>query len=436
MKLLASLVAILCVGLVEINAGSVPAQEGKHWALIVAGSNGYYNYRHQADACHAYQILHKHGIPDERIVVMMYDDIANNSANPVPGTIINHPDGVDVYAGVPKDYVGKDVTPDNFLNILSGNANAMQGIGSGKVIASGPNDHVFVNFVDHGAPGLIAFPSEELYADHLLTTLTSMSSNQQFKQMLIYLEACESGSMFKNLSNNLNIYATTAANGKESSYAIYYDKLRRTYLGDVYSVKWMEDSDIENLNKESIRDQFKIVKQETNTSHVEEFGDLRISLETVGLFQGLNDHVEPVAHRKMPSFGVQSDAVPSEDVPLAILKHRLADASSRQEALRLRREINLLNQRNNAIRKSMANIVSSAADSNSDVGSLMTSRHDITDYECYRTAVKAYNTHCWDIHTHDAALRELHKLVNLCENGLPISTIVRSIEDVCSMVIY
>ena len=32
----------------------------------------------QADVCHAYQILHKHGIPDENIVVMMYDDIAYN----------------------------------------------------------------------------------------------------------------------------------------------------------------------------------------------------------------------------------------------------------------------------------------------------------------------------------------------------------------------
>ena len=33
----------------------------------------------KADACHAYQILHKNGIPDENIVVMMYDDIAYNS---------------------------------------------------------------------------------------------------------------------------------------------------------------------------------------------------------------------------------------------------------------------------------------------------------------------------------------------------------------------
>ena len=39
------------------------------------------------------------------------------------------------------------------------------------------------------------------------------------------------------------VFATTAANGRESSYACYWDSKRRTYLGDVYSVKWMEDSD-------------------------------------------------------------------------------------------------------------------------------------------------------------------------------------------------
>ena len=39
------------------------------------------------------------------------------------------------------------------------------------------------------------------------------------------------------------VFATTAANAEESSYACYLDEKRNTYLGDVYSVKWMEDSD-------------------------------------------------------------------------------------------------------------------------------------------------------------------------------------------------
>lgn len=56
----------------------------------------------QADVCHAYQLLKRDGLKDENIVVMMYDDIADNEENPYPGTIINHPNGLDVYAGVPK----------------------------------------------------------------------------------------------------------------------------------------------------------------------------------------------------------------------------------------------------------------------------------------------------------------------------------------------
>jgi len=43
----------------------------------------------------------------------------------------------------------------------------MEGIGSGRVLESGPNDRVFINFSDHGAAGLIAFPSSYLYVDAL-----------------------------------------------------------------------------------------------------------------------------------------------------------------------------------------------------------------------------------------------------------------------------
>jgi len=46
------------------------------------------------------------------------------------------------------------------------------------------------------------------------------------------------------LSICLTVYATTAANPRESSYACYYDDERQTYLGDWYSVNWMEDSDM------------------------------------------------------------------------------------------------------------------------------------------------------------------------------------------------
>uniref|UniRef100_A0A672N719 Legumain n=1 Tax=Sinocyclocheilus grahami TaxID=75366 RepID=A0A672N719_SINGR len=80
---------------------------GKQWVMLVAGSKTWKNYRHQADVCHGYQIVHQNGIPDEQIVVMMYDDIAYNKKNPYPGNIINKPNGPNVYPGVPKDYTGE-----------------------------------------------------------------------------------------------------------------------------------------------------------------------------------------------------------------------------------------------------------------------------------------------------------------------------------------
>merc|ERR1712212_470607 len=84
----------------------------------------------------------------------------------------------------------------------------------------------------------------------------------------------------------INIYATTASNATTSSYACYYDDKLKTFLGDVYSVKWMEDSDKEDLNKETLEKQYKIVKRETNTSMVCQFGDLSISKMKVADFQG------------------------------------------------------------------------------------------------------------------------------------------------------
>ena len=78
----------------------IKSERKQTWALLVAGSKGWSNYRHQADVCHAYQVLHSHGVPDDNIVVMMYDDIANHEKNTFKGKLFNRPGGPDVYKGV------------------------------------------------------------------------------------------------------------------------------------------------------------------------------------------------------------------------------------------------------------------------------------------------------------------------------------------------
>ncbi|KAK6481260.1 legumain-like [Huso huso] len=409
-------------------------EKGKNWVVIVAGSNSWYNYRHQADACHAYQIVHKNGIPDEQIVVMMYDDLAQNEENPTKGIVINRPNGTDVYKGVVKDYTGEDVTPKNFLAVLEGDTEAVQGVGSGKVLKSGPNDHVFVYFTDHGAPGLLAFPSDDLHVKDLNKTITNMYKNNKYKKMVFYIEACESGSMMNHLPGNINVYATTAANSHESSYACYYDEKRETYLGDWYSVNWMEDSDVEDLTKETIIQQFKIVKSHTNTSHVMQYGNKTLAHMKVMQFQGnSHENSQPAAPISLPPIE-DPDLVPSPDVPLAILKRKLMATNDISTAKRYLEEINSHLKVRELLKETMRRIVSVVTESRERTEQALTDRLELTTkHDCYQAAVEHYKTRCFNWHspTYEYALRQLYALVNLCEGGFPVNRIQEAMNKVC-----
>lgn len=396
------------------------SHEGKHWALIAAGSNGWGNYRHQANACHAYQIMKRNGIPEENIVLMMYDDIANNEANPTPGIIINHPDGPDVYKK-------EDVTPSNFLAVLSGNETlAKKGK---KVIQSGPNDHIFVTFTDHGGPGVVYFPSESLSAPELVSTLKKMHNENKYKQMVIYMEACFSGSMFENLlPTDINIYATTSANPAESSYACYPDEKRNTYLGDQYSVNWMEDSDKENLDEESLEDQFRIVRNETKCSHVQEYGDQSISQEMLSEFQAGPEY-RPSPLPALPK--VPCDAVPADEVPLAILRHRLESAKDEVLKQQLMREIDELLKLRDRVAKTMQDIVALASDDVSQYERVYTEGHRNIDFDCYIPVVNLFDKRCFNVARTYSANKQMKYLVNMCDEHITSERIMEAIAHIC-----
>uniref|UniRef100_A0A8C7Q6P6 legumain n=1 Tax=Oncorhynchus mykiss TaxID=8022 RepID=A0A8C7Q6P6_ONCMY len=376
----------LSIGLV---ANAFPTQQsgnGKNWVVIVAGSNGWHNYRHQAGACHAYQIVHKNGIPDKQIVVMMYDDLATNKTNPTPGVVINRPNGTDVYKGVPKDYTGDAVTPDNFLAVLKGDS-ASTKQGSGKVLKSGPNDHVFVYITANGAPGLLAFPNDECRLTHLVLNLPT--------QLVFYIDACDSGLMMTKLPDDINVYATTATN----SYACYYDEKRKTYLGDWYSVNWMENSDVEDLSKETLMRQFKIVQ-----SHIMQFGNETLANMKVKAFQG-NANARPAPPMTLQPV-VEPGLIPSADVPMAILTR-----TSTAEAYLYQLKV-IIEQLTQKMRK----VVQCVTGDNHENPKILSVKMDLMQNQCYKDAVSRYKKHCltWFSTEHEYYLRDLYMLFNLC----------------------
>jgi len=410
-------------------------ENGDLWVVLVAGSNGWFNYRHQADVCHAYQIVHAHGVPDDKIIVMMYDDIAYNKENPTPGKIINHPNGTDVYHGVPKDYVCGSVRPDLFLQILRGekiNGN----FGTGKTLLSGPNDNVFVYFTDHGAKGLVAFGENLLKATELNKAIKDMYDAKKYNKMVFYVEACESGSMFKGLlPENLNVYATTASNATTSSFACYYDKARKTFLGDVYSIKWMEDSDKENIEKETLDHQYEMVKKETNTSTVCKFGDKSMGKLMVGEFQGPKETVQnrPPPHPfPGPSAGCGKSAVSGPEVPVEILKKRMEDAEDADEAAEAKEMYNTLQKNREFMRSVVKTVVDSVTADDGLTDAVFTDNVELTKYDCYYAAVDEFHDKCFNVGKNDYALRMLNTFVNLCERGFDEEVIKAAIHSNCN----
>jgi len=400
------------------------------WAVLIAGSNGFYNYRHQADVCHAFQLLTgKGGYPKENVIVMMYDDIAYDPSNPLQGNIINKPNGTNVYLGVNKDYTGGNVTAENFLNVLNGSKDAMKGIGSGRVVESGPDDDIFVYYSDHGATGLVGMPTGDyLYANQLIDTLKGMSADKKFKKLVFYLEACESGSMFDGLlPENIGIYATTAANPDESSYAYYWDSTRQTYLGDEYSIRWLEDSDSENEKSDTLGSQYKLLVTEVKESHPQAYGDLSIQSEVLGDFQSYGKS----GYRKGYSSAQQGvfSSASSRDVRLFALTQKLHAASEETKG-DIQAEL-LAEVAGRVHADEVFGKIATLMDPRQEIQAYISETKALPprNFRCLRSAVDFFESKCGKFTEY--SLKYVRVLNNLCEMEFGISSIHSAIEGAC-----
>jgi len=366
---------------------------------------------------------------------MMYDDIARNPENPFPGKIFNSPTGPDVYAGVKIDYTGDSVTPENFVAVLLGDKSATKG-GNGRVLNSNKNDKVFINFADHGDTGIICFPNSDLSAKILQDTLIKMNKKQMYKEMTIYVEACYSGTMFDGLlPPNLNIYAVTAANTEESSWGDYCDntKVPDVCLGDLFSTNWMEDSDKEDLNKETLEVQFEIVRRETNLSHPQQYGDKEFTSETVSDFQG--NKPDPTAWRRMRTKSSVHDYAkyPSQEIRLITLTKKHDREEDPKKKQRLAREISILLQKRRYLKSQMVKIVKKLVFDPVIRRTVLTVRPArITQLQCHHDVMHAFHEKCFSVSKNPYVTKYGYVMANLCEQKINAGQIKRVLAKHCA----
>lgn len=195
----------------------------EQWALIVAASEGWRNYRHQADALEMYRLLKQQGYTDDRIVLIMEDDIASNPNNPNKGVIKVRPTGENLYTNVKIDYKLSAITPSDIASILRGE----KGEKLPEVIAADESDNVLVFWSGHGAPGHFVWGEYGQFTNTLMQqTLQSLSEQKKYRKMLWLVETCYAGSVAVAAKGIPGVMFITASNENETSKAdIYNDEL-------------------------------------------------------------------------------------------------------------------------------------------------------------------------------------------------------------------
>lgn len=214
-----------------------PEHKG-NWALLVATSSGWKNYRHQADVLAIYRQLKSHGYTDDRIILILEDDIAYNPSNPDKGVVRVTPGGANVYRDAVIDYKTSKLQPDDLVGILTGAKSDRLP----HVIEATGNDNIFIFWSGHGVPGAMCW-NEDTHAvtgDILSSIFVEMQRKGCYRRLLMMVEACYSGGVVEKCSGIPGMLFITAANGDETSKADLFDSGLNVWLSNRFTATFTE----------------------------------------------------------------------------------------------------------------------------------------------------------------------------------------------------
>lgn len=245
------------------NAITYPEHTG-NWALLVATSREWSNYRHQADVLAIYQQLKAAGYSDDRIILIVEDDIARNPSNPEPGVIRVTPGGKNIYEGAEIDYRMSELQATDILQILAGRKSDRLP----RVIEATEHDNVFVFWSGHGTPGALCWDEEAygLTGDVLSASLREMNSRRCYRKLLMMVEACFSGGVIEQCEGVPGMLFITAANGEETSKADVFSSDLMVWMSNRFTSTFIEQ--ITENSSVAMRDLYYRLFINTVGSHV------------------------------------------------------------------------------------------------------------------------------------------------------------------------
>ena len=258
------------------------------YAVLVQGSEGYINYRHQADVLSVYQALRRGGFPDDHIILIIDRDMSSSHANPQPGTVRTSPDGPDLlggttvgsgFAAAEIDYDSRDLTARDIANILKGNQTSTTPV----VLPQGEGHNVLFYWSGHGSSrangGADEFVWRKDYAGEGFTAslLRETVSQMHFRKLCIAAEPCYGECVIRAIEGTPGVIAMSGANAAEQSWADHWSDAARVWMCDRFTLNLV--TCLTDNPDTSFRDLFLYCAQHTLGSHArivnaDHFGNL------------------------------------------------------------------------------------------------------------------------------------------------------------------
>ena len=227
-----------------------------HFAVLVATSTGWDNYRHQADVLSMYQMLKDFGYTDDNIILILEDDLGDD--------VRVTPDGENVRKGAIIDYKLSQLAPEDLKYILSGQVTEK----TPTVLQGTDGTNVFLFWSGHGARnGVLKWGGQYLEEREFIRIFDWAEGH--FRKMLAVMETCYAGSMASAVADfhdpTYGVLFLCAALPGETSHADLYDNALGTYLSNGFTRAFR--SAVEGCPTLSIHDLYVQVAGRTTGSH-------------------------------------------------------------------------------------------------------------------------------------------------------------------------
>lgn len=242
------------------------------YAVLVQGSSGWHNYRHQADVLSVYQQLKRSGYDDDHIILIIDKALSSDSRNANPGVIRSEDGGPNLLAGAVIDYDKATLTAADISEILLGNKTAVTPV----VLPKDAGQNVLFYWSGHGANKAGGGANELVWMgadsgqgftdERMQQTVAAMHEGGHYRKLFVITEPCFSQNVIVPLTGIPGVLAICGAGAYEQSFADNWSNELGVWMRDRFTYNLLTQTATHPAG--TYRDLYLYCAQHTLGSHV------------------------------------------------------------------------------------------------------------------------------------------------------------------------